>query len=521
MEDFYIFLESARRRLWLQRIARCAATGLVAGSAAALLAGLLLAIRPHAQAGTWMVSLAAAGLGCGVLAGLRERPSLAQAALAIDRRARLKDRVHTALQLSGQETLDAYARLQQRDAIQWLRRQEVRGLFPWRWPREGSWAICAVLASATAVLLVPRPGPAAAMPAGLPRAVQLEASALAEPLTALEEVLQRTDEEVKGPEGRQVVQRLRQMLEQMQEQARTPQEAMIQLARMTAAVQPSAAAFDMPLLRQALRDLGQGLEPLASFEPAAASLTQGRFDEAAQALEQLGRRIGSGESPVLRPGGLVEERLEQLARQAESAGLAELRDSLQGLHDAVQNGSRGESQAALSQLGRTIGRYGQRARLGQAMSRQLASLAQSRRNLAADGAYCKACREGSGPCRSEPCRGAAASTAATMQLSPSGEAGSAAAAQAPGDGTSLEVRLQPASLSGQPGEGDSDIETQRVTGASQSADTPYREVYARYHRIREQALAEEPLPLGHRQAIKRYFEQIHPDRVDDTTEPPP
>ena len=42
------------------------------------------------------------------------------------------------------------------------------------------------------------------------------------------------------------------------------------------------------------------------------------------------------------------------------------------------------------------------------------------------------------------------------------------------------------------------------------ARRPQRDVYQKYRQMSEAALDAEPVPLGHRQAIRRYFELIRP-----------
>jgi hypothetical protein len=45
----------------------------------------------------------------------------------------------------------------------------------------------------------------------------------------------------------------------------------------------------------------------------------------------------------------------------------------------------------------------------------------------------------------------------------------------------------------------------------QEAVRQYREQAEKYEQLSESVLESEPIPLGHRQAIRRYFEMIRPD----------
>ncbi|HEV7809430.1 MAG TPA: hypothetical protein VGO64_02425, partial [Candidatus Limnocylindrales bacterium] len=120
-----------RRRLWLRRIVR---RGWLAGATIlAAEAALLLAARavPIELLGSLVVAVAMAGLAGFLVAAIRCRPSLGETALAVDREARLGDRVASALALaawtSGAEDASSAASLSARpaDAVDFVRRQRA------------------------------------------------------------------------------------------------------------------------------------------------------------------------------------------------------------------------------------------------------------------------------------------------------------------------------------------------------------------------------------------------------------
>jgi hypothetical protein len=65
-------------------------------------------------------------------------------------------------------------------------------------------------------------------------------------------------------------------------------------------------------------------------------------------------------------------------------------------------------------------------------------------------------------------------------------------------------------VKGQTGEGPSETETTHSPEGRQAASREYREAYQKYRKMTEAALNSEPIPLGHRQVIRRYFELIRP-----------
>ena len=79
-----------------------------------------------------------------------------------------------------------------------------------------------------------------------------------------------------------------------------------------------------------------------------------------------------------------------------------------------------------------------------------------------------------------------------------------------GDKTKLDSARKREQVKGQMGEGDSETETTHMPEGRQTAARTYREQYQKYRRMTEAALNSEPIPLGHRQTIRRYFELIRP-----------
>ena len=53
----------------------------------------------------------------------------------------------------------------------------------------------------------------------------------------------------------------------------------------------------------------------------------------------------------------------------------------------------------------------------------------------------------------------------------------------------------------------------------QTAARSYREAYQKYRKMSEAVLDSEPIPLGHRQTIRRYFELIRPQNSDTADKP--
>jgi hypothetical protein len=476
-----------------------------------LLAGMLCLFLAIGKLENLVGLIALGGTGIGLLVGIIRRPSLGFIAQAIDFEARLKDRVHTALQFSLAQPLSVYHELQLRDATQALSAHAGSGVFPWRWPREGTWAVVCLVVAVTVTTLVPRPQAVEAKWSGPPRAIQIEVEELSADFDAFEEL----SEELESDEIKELAAKLKEMLSGMENQAQSGNEAMLQLARMSAEVESASAQFDTLLLEQMMHELAEGFGALEGFERTADMLQTGKYDQASQALQQFGQQIGSGAMAVPSSGGLLDGRLGQLAQQATAMGLSELGSELLSLRKAILTGSRSECEGALKRLGKLLGKYGKRVRIKRALNAQLARLTQCKQCLSS---YCKNCRNG-GSCQGGGCRGQGIKfgpPTLTFNKSDSGSqsAGTAISMNLFDKATDLRGRRSEAGLSGQWGEGDSEVEIEISPEGRQQAARQYRRAYAKYRKISNAVMTEESIPLAHRQIIKRYFESIHPDRVE-------
>ena len=68
--------------------------------------------------------------------------------------------------------------------------------------------------------------------------------------------------------------------------------------------------------------------------------------------------------------------------------------------------------------------------------------------------------------------------------------------------------------------GDIDVETIKSNEQKQESVREYRKKAESYEQLTESVLDSEPIPLGHRQTIRRYFEMIRPqgDETDKVIE---
>ena len=89
-----------------------------------------------------------------------------------------------------------------------------------------------------------------------------------------------------------------------------------------------------------------------------------------------------------------------------------------------------------------------------------------------------------------------------------------------GEKTKLNSKRNELQLTGTPGaEGDTDVETTATPEARQKAAREYREKFEKFRKESETVIDGEPIPLGHRQMVKKYFELIRPSGSDTPEKP--
>jgi hypothetical protein len=174
----------------------------------------------------------------------------------------------------------------------------------------------------------------------------------------------------------------------------------------------------------------------------------------------------------------------------------------------------------MNRLGKTCRKYGNRMKVGRLMRAKLARLNECKSCMRSG--YCAGCMSGK-PCQGGGCRGRGKSMGMPQMKyaqsdSPSHGAGTAVAMNKYGERTDSEGYFEDAQITGQLGAGEVESEIEVSHEGTQSAGRHYRNVYAKYRKMSDAALTEEAIPLAHRHIIKRYFEMIHPDRVDPSTQ---
>ena len=99
---------------------------------------------------------------------------------------------------------------------------------------------------------------------------------------------------------------------------------------------------------------------------------------------------------------------------------------------------------------------------------------------------------------------------------PSSNWGLGVAGNLNGEPTRLDAAKRLEQLTGMQGDGPSERQLSSTPEGRQQATRDYREVYQQYLRMSQAVLESEPIPLGQRELIRRYFELIRPPGPDSS-----
>ncbi len=475
-------LDPVRRRQQLLRALYLAAWGLLAS-------GVILAAWAVGRwFAAWELTLAAgtcvfiAGPVMGLLIGLAWRRDWHGAAIAVDEHYRLKDRAATALAFVAKPEASSVHDLAVADALSHLAKVDARRVVPLAAPRVLPYAIGALAIAALLLVFTAGPTPVSASPAELLAVVVESADRAAKELADLEKFAL----EEKDPEIEQLVAEMKETLDAMKQPGVDLREALAKLSQMQSALEQQQAKQNAGQMDTQLQATGEALALADPLAEAGKALAAGQFEKSAEELEKL-------EAPQLdrQTEKSITEKLDALARQMKDSGANSLSQAVGDISQGLGgDGSRFKDGA--KRLAGEARKQGKRKKLNDLLVKQ-----------------CNCLGECKGECE---CEG---KNAGNSKAQGGKKWGLAASGNDPGEKTpQLGGRYETRLTGKQTDEGEIEVETTHSPEGKQEAQREYRENYDKYQKISEAVLENEPIPLGHRQTIRKYFEAIRPTQAE-------
>lgn len=471
-------VEAVRSRQQRQWLWQTVSVGLVVGGVIGCGLGVARLLGVQSLSLAWIGAAVVACPLAGLIYGAFAPRQASEAATAIDRQYRFKDRIATAFNFMHQTAQSPFQQLQLDDAETHVATVDPAQVAPFRAPRFWSWGlVLSVAALGIAFLSAPRDEVKAAIVQNdvvLNQAVRVAAG--------LEE-LEQYNEENADPEIEKLLKELAEKIEELKQPGLDPKEALAKLSEMEAALQAKQEQLADPSTEAALQEIGEALALAEPFQAAGEAMSQGEMEKAAEELAKL-------EMPKLdrQTERALTEKLDQAKQNSSQGAQRQLREAASQISAGLTQGDRSKFKDGMEGLAGECKKQGNRKKLSDLLRKQ-----------------CNCLSECKSQCESE-CKNQAESKKKGGK-----NWGLASSGNDPGDKTAkLKTGPQMQITGTESASGDVDIETMSSPEQQQEAIRQYREKVDKYEQISESVLDNEPIPLGHRQTIRRYFEMIRP-----------
>ncbi len=474
-------VRSRQQRQWIWQ---CLSWGLVGGG----LLGCLFAALNFFAGTPWMWAIGSlyvaplVGLAISFLFPRR----MHDAAVTIDRTQGLKDGMASAMQFIKSQDKSAIRELQIEDTGRRVSTVDPARVAPIVAPRPWVAGLTLTCLAAVFALLVAQPEEVVAnvVPNEV---VSSQALRMDQSLQELEEF---SSEEL-DPEVEELLKDLAKNIEELKTPEMDPKEALAKLSEMEAALQEQQEKLNQQNTEAALQQVGEAMTLAKQMQAAGEAMAKGEMEKAAEELAKL-------EMPELdrKTEKSIAEELKRVESQSDGAAKKQLKTALQQMSQGLSGGDRSKFKSGMEGLAGECKKQGRRKKLSDLLRKQCQCL---------------------GECKSE-CEGACKKDGTKKGGK---KWGLGASGNQSGDKTSKLSTNPKMDIKGkESNQGDVDVETISSEEQSQEAVREYRKQADKYEQLSESVLSSEPIPLGHRQTIRRYFELIRPqgDEIDAVKE---
>ena len=476
-------IRSVRRRLSVQRTFQTLAKVLCYGTLVCVLLFVVDSFIATFDVSPFILLWTVLGLLVIALAVSLLRPiNLHEAAQTIDRKAALKDRVVSGLEFIQRQTGEVLTALQLKDASDRLQLVAAKQVVRYSVPRETKFIVL-IIAVGLAFSYIEFFDPPEA-PATVDFSPQIAAET--DPLLKQIKEAEKIAEEV-GLED--TLREIEEKALELKQAGITPKEALAKLTEMTEMLSAKMDKAGVAKIDALMKELGEQFIPNPNLSDFGYALKEGRYERAAERLFRLSNKLNDFNS----------EQRQNLADAFQRGGSSVQGTEIESFGNKLSKASTALSQNNLKEAGECL----------QDGSQDLLNytLAQRRNELLAGlQAQCQASKDGI--CRA--CNGGGGS---------GNRAGAGTDANPFGVLTNLDSFRHLEQITGVQGAGESTVETTVVpidedpetSTDGQSTEDNYKEIYTKYHKLSEDALSQEQIPLGYRFYVKRYFESIKPN----------
>lgn len=452
-------------------------------SACALLGSLMLGMPSL----NWYAVIMLVGLPLGAfVAGFFRRHSIADAAIEADRCYGLQDRVLSAIEFERICNLQPIHELQLADARQCASQFDPRDVVPLTMTRHGWVVVMSAIVITMLAFVAGDPASGKAKVAVRSPAFTEESQQLADQAKKLDELAEQQEDTAIA----EIAKKMNDSAQVLREESTELGDVLAEYSRLQEEMRGQRAEYDAEMMQSQLQAIAKALRGVAGLENMSQALEQLEFESAARDLESFD---GAAIDPLLAEGTAAQ--LQEIAEQLNAAKLDSLSEAVEELGEGLAEADAEDTSAAAKDLAAQLRKLGKQSQADSVLQSQLAMLQESKAELV------------SGQSIDIP------SPKPQQALS---EVGSGIDGELDGEPSQLDTSRQQMELAGTLGEGASSVETSIAQADDAQAQRSYRDVYQEYEKQSRAVLEAEPIPLGHRQTIRRYFKLIRP--VDEVEE---
>jgi hypothetical protein len=201
--------------------------------------------------------------------------------------------------------------------------------------------------------------------------------------------------------------------------------------------------------------------------------------------------------------------------------MGQMSDAVSQSADGIGSGDNSSMSKGMGKLSDEVKKHNARKKTNALLQRQLNRFSECKSKCSACQGSCKKC---GGNCQGE-CKNNSLAEGEDQKKStkPSQKWGKKSSGNNSGEKTNLDSKRDKKEITGTAGDGPSEFETTNSPEGREDATRHYKDVFKNYEKLSEAVLDSEPIPLGQRQTIRKYFELIRPqssDLIDKPAETP-
>jgi hypothetical protein len=411
-----------------------------------------------------------------------------------------KDRLLTATKLLSRSETTPMERLQLEDAACCARNIDPKSVVPYQLPSRFFAALFASIIALSAGIVSPyfvqHQNAVAAV--RLPEMMNVAETLQNELVEKIEELAEQNPEE---KNLRELSGELQKLVHKLDQSATNPKEALSTLSEMEEAIRSVLSEFQMETFDASMKEVAEAMSVSEATRAISQALKDEKYAKAAEELKKFDAH--SMETMSKQERNAIGDQMRKTLDNMDYRNQKTLQKTTQKLADAFEQNDGEKVQEGTDEFAAECNKQALRKEIGNNLEGKLALLGLSKSECNGSGGQSDNINNGGNNTNK--------SDSADKNWG-TGAAGNPTS----GEETHLDSQREQKNITGIVGQGDSEYEKFNTNEAPQEKTVrEQRESFQEYHKIAETVLESEPIPLGQRQMIRRYFESIRPN--DDET----